>query len=96
MTDTQMITIMIAVLAVLAGTLFNNVRIGDMNNRFTDTNSRIADTKELLRAEFRKEFAEHNLQFNKRFDSIDRKLDEILRIVGDHETRITRLEPRPR
>ena len=55
MTDTQMITIMIAVLAVLAGTLFNNVRIGDMNNRFTDTNSRIADTKELLRAEFRKE-----------------------------------------
>jgi len=81
-TDTQMITIMIAVLAVLAGTLFNNVRIGDMNNRFTDTNSRIADTKELLRAEFRKEFAEHNLQINKRFDAIDLKLDAILSIAG--------------
>jgi len=74
-TDTQMITIMIAVLAVLAGTLFNNVRIGDMNNRFTDT-------KELLRAEFRKEFAEHNLQINKRFDAIDLKLDAILSIAG--------------
>jgi len=30
-----------------------------------------------------------------RFSSIDRKLDEILRIVADHETRITRLEHPP-
>jgi hypothetical protein len=31
-----------------------------------------------------------------RFSSIDRKLDEILRILGDHETRITKLEHPPR
>jgi hypothetical protein len=32
------------------------------------------------------------LELNERFNSIDRKLDEILRIVGDHETRIAALE----
>lgn len=31
-----------------------------------------------------------------RFSSIDRKLDEIIRILGDHETRITKLEHPPR
>ncbi|MES1257113.1 MAG: hypothetical protein ABUS51_01735 [Acidobacteriota bacterium] len=92
MTDAQIIAVSITVLAVLAGTLFNNSRIGDLNNRFSDINNRFADVnrhvddvKDVLRAEM-----------NQRFSSIDHKLDEILRIVGDHESRITAIEHRPR
>jgi hypothetical protein len=103
MTDAQIVAIAITVLAVLGGTLFNNVRISDLAGRFADTNTRLSDAKDLLRAEFHREFAEHklqlvenNVQINKRFDSLDRKLDEMLRMVGDHETRIGRLEERPR
>jgi hypothetical protein len=33
MTDAQMVTLAVAILAVFAGTLFNNSRIGDMNSR---------------------------------------------------------------
>ena len=62
---------------MLAGTLFNNAGIGDID-------SRITDTKEVLRAEI------HVLEarLDNRFSSIDRKLDEILRIVADHEFRL--------
>jgi hypothetical protein len=99
MADAQIIAIAITVLAVLAGTLFSNSRIGDMNNR-------IGDVKEVLRAEFRADIAQLTLtmetRFNAidrtietRFNSVDRKLDEFLRIVGDHETRISALEHRP-
>ena len=96
MTDAQIIAIAITVLAVLAGTLFNNSRIGDVNNRFGDINNRISDLKEVLRAEFRSDIAQLALTMENRFNSIDRKLDELLRIVGGHETRIAALEQRPR
>lgn len=56
------------------------------------SNSRITETKETLRAEMRGLKNELTLTMETRFNSVDRKLDEILRIVGDHETRITRLE----
>ena len=59
-------------------------------------NSRITDTKETLRAEMGKGFVELRLEMNERFNSIDRKLDELLRLVADHDTRITALENRPR
>jgi hypothetical protein len=88
MTDAQIIAIAITVLAVLAGTLFSNSRIGDMNNR-------IGDVKEVLRAEFRADIAQLTHTMENRFNSVDRKLDEVLRIVGDHETRISALEHRP-
>jgi len=104
-TDAQIITIAVTVVAILAGTLFNNSRLGDMNNRFSDinnrfsdmnnrfgdTNRRIDDSKELLRGEMKALEA----RIDSRFNSIDNKLDAILRIVGDHETRITNLEQRP-
>jgi hypothetical protein len=82
MTDAQIIAIAITVLAVLGGTLVNNTRI--------------TDVKEVLRAEVRADVAQLTLTMETRFNSIDRKLDEILRIVGDHETRMTRIEQRPR
>ena len=96
MTDAQILAVGITVLAVLLGTLFNNSRISDINNRFADTNTRISDVKEVLRAEFKGELSQMRLDFGHRFDTIDRKLDELLRIVGDHETRIGSLEHRPR
>ena len=88
MTDAQLVAIAITVLTVLGGTLINNSRIGDMNNR-------LGDVKEVLRSEFRADMSEFRSEMNSRFNSIDHKLDEILRIVGDHETRISAIE-RPR
>jgi low affinity Fe/Cu permease len=81
MTDAQIIAIAITVLAILGGALINNARI--------------TDVKEVLRSEFRADLMQFRMEINERFNSIDRKLDEILRMVGDHETRITKLEERP-
>jgi cell division protein FtsL len=47
MTDTQLLSIAVMVLAVMAGALFNNHRIGDVRKR-------IDDMRELLRAEMSK------------------------------------------
>jgi low affinity Fe/Cu permease len=77
MTDAQLISIAITVLAILGGTLINNSRLGDV--------------KEVLRAEM----GALEARMENRFNLIDRKLDEILRIVGDHETRLAKLEERP-
>jgi flagellar motor switch protein FliM len=63
------------------------------------SNSKITEAKETLRAEMALLRADMMTEFAKlevRFSSIDRKLDEILRILGDHETRITKLEHPPR
>ncbi|MGH9581685.1 MAG: hypothetical protein ACRD4O_01975 [Bryobacteraceae bacterium] len=88
MTDAQMVTLAVAILAVFAGTLFNNSRIGDMGKRFDDINRRFEDT-------------------NKRFDSVNQHIDDkfallsqqmkhmednIMRVVGDLETRVHNLE----
>src|SRR5580658_5080217 len=58
-------------------------------------NGRITEVKETLRAEMatgfmgvRAEFIQVRADFNERFNSIDRKLDEILRMVADHDTRL--------
>lgn len=102
MTGAQIIAIAITVLAVLAGTLFSNSRISDLNTRLSETNAatnrRMDDMQEVLRAEMKAQGAVFDARmgaFEGRFNSIDRKLDEILRMVGDHETRIGALEHRP-
>lgn len=89
MTDTQLITIVISLVAVLGAMLLNS--------------SRIVDAKELLRAEIKTLRAETDARvdrleshMDKRFDAMDRKLDELLRIAGDHETRIGGIEQRAR
>jgi hypothetical protein len=88
MNDPQMMTLALAIVIPLSMLIYSN--------------SRITQAKETLRAEIgslRADLLKEILQLEgrmvTRFNSIDRKLDEILRIVGDHETRITRLEQRP-
>jgi hypothetical protein len=79
MTDAQIIAIAITVLAVLAGSVFNNVRIGDVNAnlsaRISDGNAslnqRIDDLRDLLRAEFRADMIK-----------VDAKLDTLIAMVG--------------
>jgi hypothetical protein len=51
--------------------------------------------KEVLRAEFHADLTQIEARLDARFNSIDRKLDEILRIVGDPDTRLISPEQRP-
>jgi hypothetical protein len=78
MSDPQMMTLALAIVIPLSMLIYSN--------------SRITEAKETLRAEIGQLKSDLTLTMETRFTSIDRKLDEILRIVGDHETRITNLE----
>ncbi len=87
MTDAQIPAIAITVLVVLAGTMLNNSRIGDV--------------KEMLRADIKNVALQLDkgmlVQFNAmdaRFNSVERKLDELIRIGADHDSRITKPEDR--
>lgn len=80
MNDSQIIALSITVLAILAATLVNNARIGDV--------------KEVIRAEVDARFAKLDLSLEMRFNSIDRKLDELLRVVANHDHRIRVIEER--
>jgi hypothetical protein len=84
MNDAQIIAISITVLAVLAGSVFNNVRIGDVN---IGLNRRIDDLRDVLRAELLKETAGiRNL--------IERNQDALLTELARIDQRVTRLEDR--
>jgi hypothetical protein len=80
MTDAQIIAIAITVLAVLAGSVFNNVRISEGN---ANLSRRIDDLRDVLRAEFRAHMTR-----------MDGKLDTLIAMVGHLETRVTKLEER--
>ena len=80
MTDSQIIALSITVLAILGATLINNTRIGDV--------------KEVLRAEMDARFTKLDLNLEHRFNSMDRKLDQLLKLVADHDGRIRALENR--
>ena len=80
MTDARIVSIAITLFAIAAGSIFNKIRISDSAAML---NKRIDDTKEVLRAEMKRGFAQ-----------IDAKLDTLLRMMGEHETRITKLEQR--
>ncbi|MGD1070440.1 MAG: hypothetical protein ABSB15_09895 [Bryobacteraceae bacterium] len=81
MTDAQIIAIAITVLAVLLGSVFNNVRISDVN---ASLSRRIDDLRDVLRAELRADMTK-----------VDAKLDTIITMLGQLDTRVTRLEERP-
>ena len=81
MTDPQIMTLALAIVIPLSMLIYSN--------------SRITEAKETLRAEIGQLRSDLTLTMETRFNSIDRKLDEILRMLGDHETRITRFEQRP-
>ena len=80
MIDSQIIALSITVLAILGATLINNTRIGDV--------------KEAFRAEMDARFTKLDLNLEHRFNSMDRKLDQLLKLVADHDGRIRALENR--
>jgi len=83
MNDAQIISISITVLAIFAGSLYNNARIGDMSARFADVNRRTDDLGSVLRAEI-------NLQFER----TNNKIDSLLKLVADIDQRVIALEAR--
>jgi low affinity Fe/Cu permease len=96
MNDSQIIALSITVLAILGATLVNNSRIGHLNGR-------VSDARDVIWAEVDARFAKLDLsleiRFNAmvaRFNLIDRKLDELLRVVANHDHRIRSIEERPR
>jgi hypothetical protein len=83
MNGAQIISISITVLAIFAGSLYNNVRISDMAARFGDVNRRTDDVGAVLRAEM-------NLQFER----TNNKIDALLKLMVDIDQRVTALEAR--
>jgi hypothetical protein len=89
MTDAQMITLAVAILAIFGATLFNNSRITDLRD---SVNRRLDDHRGLI-----------NLRFDDVIQHIDDKFallsqqmktmeDNIMRVLGDHEMRLQKLE----
>ena len=78
MTDAQLVTITAAFLAAIIAVLFNNSRIGD------------------LRSTVDKRFEDMHRHIDDKFTILTERLqrmeDNIMRITGDHEERIQRLE----
>jgi len=84
MADPQILATSITVLAVLAGSVFNNVRIGDLN---FGLNHRIDDLRDVFRAELLKETAGIR-------SLIERNQDALLTELARIDQRVTRLEDR--
>lgn len=87
MTDTQLVTISVAFLAAIIAVLFNNSRISDVNTRIGD-----------LRSDMSKRFDDMNRHIDDKFNLLTERLqrmeENIMRILADHENRISRLEGR--
>ncbi len=96
MNDTQMISISITVFAILAGSLFNNIRISDLSSK---VDTRINDMRDVLRsemkaiqAETKSEMKVMQVEMNSRFDRLDAKRETLLNMAATHEGRLTALE----
>ena len=77
MNDTQILSIAIMVVAVLAGALFNNLRIGDMRDAFRDT---LRAEMTAVRAEFgalRAEMSKNQSEMLHRFGDLDARFSQI-------------------
>jgi flagellar motor switch protein FliM len=85
MTDQQLITLAIAIIFPLSMLLYSNSRI-------SDTKETLRSEMQGVRTEIQKDILQLRLDFSERFNSIDRKLDELLKLAADHDQRITRLE----
>jgi hypothetical protein len=91
MTDAQLISISITVLAIFGGVLINNARLGDVNIRI---DTRIGDLKETLRAEARADKSEIVNVISDLRRLIETNHDTTLRMLADIDQRVTRLEAR--
>jgi len=87
MTDAQLISISITVLAIFGGVLINNARLGDVNTR-------LSDLKEVLRAEARTDKSEIVNMIAELRRIIETNHDTTLRMLADIDQRVTRLEAR--
>jgi len=87
MTDAQIIAIAITVLAVMVGSVFNNVRISEVS---ASMNRRIDGLKDVLRSEFRADMTGIRAGMSK----MEPKLDTLISMVGHIDTRVTKLEVR--
>ena len=90
MNDAQIISISITVLAIFAGSLYNNARIGDISGRFSDISNRFADTNRRIDDVAAVTRAEITLQFER----TNNKIDALLKLVADIDQRVTALEAR--
>ena len=87
MTDAQLISIAITVLAIFGGVLINNSRLGDLN-------SRLGDLRDALRAEARADKSEIVNMIADLRRIIETNHDATLRMLADIDQRVTRLEAR--
>jgi hypothetical protein len=82
MTDAQMITLAVAILAIFGATLFNNSRITDLRD---SVNRRLDDQRDAI-----------NQHIDDKFGLLSQQIktmeDNIMRVLGDHETRLQKLE----
>lgn len=105
--DAQVITLALVFVAALGSIMYNNSRITDprssMEGRFSTMDKRFDDANTSIN----KRFDDANTSINKRFDDVNRHIDDkfallsrqmksmeenIMRMLGDHETRIQVLE----
>jgi hypothetical protein len=89
MTDAQVVTISTAFLAAIITVLFNNSRIGDLRD---SVNQRFGDLDGSLNRRFDEVNRHIDDKFNLLAERLQRMGDNIMRILGDHENRISRLE----
>ena len=94
MTDAQIIAIVITVLAVLAGSVFIDFRIRALN---ASVIRNLDECEEDLKADFHFELHTAGLRadMDAPMSRIDAKLDRIIAIVGNLDTRLARLAERP-
>ena len=95
-------TMALAIIIPLSMLIYSNSRITEAKETLR---AEMAQTRNELLLTMEKRFNAVDARFNAvdarfnamdaRFDAMDRKLDTILRMLGDHETRITRLEHPP-
>ena len=78
MTDQQIVSIAITLFAIATGSIFNNVRISDSNNRF---DKRFDDLRDLINS--------HHAAMSEKVDRIEQTLSAV---IGDHEKRLRDLE----
>lgn len=82
MTDAQMITLVVAMLAIFGATLFNNSRITDLRDSL---NRRLDDQSVSINRHIDDKFALLSQQMKTMEDNI-------MRVLGGHETRLQKLE----
>jgi hypothetical protein len=85
MIDPQMMTLALAIVIPLSMLIYSNSRI-------TEAKETLRSEITVLRSDLVREMLQLGGRMETRFSSIDSKLDEILRIAGDHETKIINLE----